>query len=151
MLHFFTKVRNWWLYRIGRRGSALFFFSFLDGIYCWSLLTLPSEVKNTPTFTYINDWAPLEAWAIAWGITSLVCFIGAFRKKDPVAFTAAIPIFLLWGTLYLAGDLAGEIYRGYVAAAIWYAFSLFVLLISGWPDTSGGDKWTQTSSSQLRS
>lgn len=137
------RAKSWWFRHVGRRGSALLFFSFLDGYYGWNLLTLPPVAESTPTFKFIDEFAPIEIWAGIWGITSLTCLVFAFRRWDGIAFAIAIALFALWGFIYVAGDVTGHIYRGNVAASIWFAFALFVLLISGWPEESGGDKWTQ--------
>lgn len=148
MLQVFAKAKIWWLRHVGRRGSALLFFAFLDCFYSWSLLTLPPAAKLTPAFKFVQDFAPIEVWAGVWGFVGLTCLGFAFRRWDGIAFTLAIALFLLWGTIYLWGGLAGEIYRGWVSSSIWYGFALFVGLISGWPEAPGGDKWrTQESSS----
>lgn len=124
------------------------FFAFLNSYYCWGLLSLPPEAKASPAFSFINGFAPIEVWAGLWGFSAFLCWIFAFRRGDAIAFAAGIAIYLLWGIIYLAGDIAGQIYRGSIAASIWFALSMFVGLISGWPEVPGGDKWTQASSSR---
>lgn len=148
MLPVVRNVKNWWLSVIGRRGSALLFFGLLDCFYSWSLLALPPEAKQTPSYIFVEKIAPVEVWAGVWGVVGLICFVSAFlpSRKDFIAFTAAIAVFSLWGLVYMAGDIAGAIYRGTVSAIIWFAFALFVFLISGWPEVRGGDEWTQESS-----
>lgn len=143
------QIKRWWMRRVGRRGSALLFFAFLNGYYTFGLLSLPREAANTQTFKFIDGFAPIEAWAGLWGFSSLLCLVFAFRRWDGIAFAGAILVYLLWGMIYLAGDIAGEIYRGSIAASVWFALAMFVWLISGWPEVPGGDKWlTQASSSQ---
>lgn len=124
------------------------FFAFLDLIYSWSLLTLPPEAKAAATYQYVGGTVPLAAWAALWATVGLICLASAFVRRDYAGFTAAIALKIIWGIVYLAGDIAGEIFRGWVAASIWWAMSLLILLISGWPETRGGDKWTTASSSQ---
>lgn len=143
-----ARATKWWMKNVGRRGSALLFFSFLDAFYSWSLLSLPPQAKESPTFQFIDRMVPIEICAAVWGFVGLICLIFAFRRWDGIAFTLAIALFLLWGIVYVAGDVANQIYRGWVGSTIWFAFALFVLLISGWPEAPGGDKWpTQASSS----
>lgn len=135
------KLKSWWLRHIGRRGSALQFFALLNAYYSWGLLTLPPQAKLSPAFLFIDGVVPVEVWSLAFGISSLLCLVCSFRRWDGIAFAATIAIYLLWGIIYLAGDIAGEIYRGSVSAALFFALSTFVGLISGWPEVPGGDKW----------
>lgn len=143
MLHFLKQLRNWWMLIVGRRGSALLFFAFLDFVYGGSLLTLPQEAKLSPTYEFIGKLAPIPLWGSAWTAVGIICLVSAFIRRDSIAFTSAICIKILWAIVFLSGDIAGDIYRGWVAASVWFAMSLLVIVISGWPETPGGDRWKQ--------
>jgi hypothetical protein len=129
-----ARVNHWLIYRIGRRGSALLFFGFLDLVYAYSLIAPTGEARRTPTFVFIAHTAPLWAWAALWGAVGVICLVQAFMVRDRVAFTAAMFVKVLFGVTTLFGWLTGAIERGYVAAAVWLALALLVYLLSTWPE-----------------
>jgi hypothetical protein len=120
--------------RVGRRGFSLLFLALLDLILAFSLADPPPEAVRTPTVRFIAGVAPLWAWAILWAVAGLLCLVGAFVTRDRIAFTAAVAIKTLWGSLYLAGSLTGALDRGWVAAAVWLPMAVWIAIISGWPE-----------------
>ena len=120
--------------RVGRRGAALLFFAFLDLIYCWSLLDPPRSTRDTAASVFLASILPLWLWALVWGIVGVICLVGAFRRRDEWAYTAAIAVKVLWGSLFAGGWLFADLERGYVSAAVWFALALLVALIAGWPE-----------------
>lgn len=119
---------------IGRRGTTLLFLATLDIIYAASLAKPPAEAARSATIIYITHVAPLGVWAALWGAVGLVCLAGAFTRRDRWAFTAAIGLKVLWGTVFLAGWAINGLDRGWVSAVIWLAFALLVYVIAGWPE-----------------
>lgn len=119
---------------IGRRGFSLLFFALLDFVYCASFLFVPPETRDTPSFKFITNIMPAWAWAVLWGGVGLTCAVGAFRKKDRVAFMAAAGLKWGWGTIYFLGWLLADFPRGYLGAAIWWALATWVLVLAGWPE-----------------
>ena len=115
--------------RVGRRGSALLFFAFLDAVYCYGLLTAPRPL--VPFYKWMAEIMPLGTWAACWGTVGVICLLYAFRQYDTPAFMFAVGLKVGWGLLSFWGWAAGAIDRGYVSAAIWLAFSAFVYLIAG--------------------
>lgn len=115
--------------RVGRRGAALLFFTLLDLVYCFALLTAPKPL--TPQYVWMSEIMPLTAWAACWGAVGLICLWFAFRTYDTPAFTAAVSLKVGWGLLSFFGWIAGVVDRGYVSAVIWLAFAAFVALIAG--------------------
>jgi hypothetical protein len=122
--------------RVGRRGVALLFFALLDVVFAVSLAATPPSTSGG--YEFLSTILPLWVWAIPWGVVGCMCLVQAFAVQDRVAFVAASALKAGWGVLYLAGFLAGEIPRGYVAAVIWLAFAGFVAVISGWPEPVRG-------------
>jgi hypothetical protein len=115
--------------RIGRRGSALLFFTLLDTIYCVGLLTAPRPLA--PFYVWMNGILPLAAWAGIWAAVAVICLFYAFLVHDTAAFMAAVGLKVAWGLLALFGWLAGQVERGYLTAVIWLGFAAFVFLIAG--------------------
>lgn len=115
--------------RIGRRGAALLFFTMLDFVYCYALLTAAQPLAAF--YEWMDSKVPLTAWAVVWGGVGLICLVYAFRTYDTVAFMAAVALKVAWGLFALFGWIAGEVDRGYVSAVIWLGFAAFVYLIAG--------------------
>lgn len=115
--------------RVGRRGCALLFFTLLDFVICYSLITAPRPLM--PFYTWMAQIMPIDAWAVCWGIVGAVCLVFAFRLYDTPAFMCAVGLKIVWGMLALLGWLAGVVDRGYVTAVVWLGFAAFVFLIAG--------------------
>lgn len=127
--------------RIGRRGCALLFFTLLDFVICYSLLTAPRPL--VPFYAWMAQIMPIDVWAACWGIVGAVCLIFAFRLYDTPAFMAAVGLKIVWGMLAFFGWLAG-VDRGYVTAVVWLGFAAFVFLIAGGipaPVRAGWRRW----------
>lgn len=120
--------------RVGRRGSALLFFSMLDWVYAFSLLNPPEESTRLPSLMFVSRIAPLWVWACLWLIPAVLCLCQAWTRHDQVAFTSAIAIKVLWGTLYLIGWVVVGLDRAYVSLVIWWALAGFVAIIASWPE-----------------
>lgn len=127
--------------RLGRRGYSLLFFSMLDWVYGFSLLHPPAETLQSPSLKFIRYVAPLWVWAVMWLIPAVLCLWQAWTRHDAVAFTAAIAIKVLWGTLYLVGWVVVGLDRAYVSVAVWWALAGFVAIIASWPEARSG-VWT---------
>jgi hypothetical protein len=123
--------------RVGRRGAALLFFAVLDLIYAFSLFNPAPSAVATPALQFVASLVPLWAWATAWLIVGLLCLIGAFWHEDSIAWTAAMAIKVLWGSVFLLGWLLVHLERGYVSAAIWLCTAALVALLAGWPEPNG--------------
>jgi hypothetical protein len=118
---------------VGRRGTCLLFFSLLDFVYALSLWRPAAAASATTRF--LADVMPLHTWASLWLAVGAVCLAGAFAHRfDPIAFTCAAGIKMLWAAVFAFGWIAGEIERGWVGAAVWLAFALLVMTLAGWPD-----------------
>jgi hypothetical protein len=115
--------------RIGRRGAALLFFTLLDLVYAYALLTAPRPL--TPFYAWMDRIMPLPVWAGCWAAVGLICLAFAFAVRDTAAFMAAVALKVGWGLPALFGWIGGHVPLGYISAVIWLAFAAFVYLIAG--------------------
>lgn len=130
--------------RVGRRGAALLFFTVLDLVYAFGLLTVPRPLP--PVYAWMQAIVPLWAWAGCWAAVGVACLAYAFLTYDTPAFVAAVSIKVGWGLLALLGWVSGVIDRGYVSAVIWLAFAAFVFLVAGGipPPARREPRWTRS-------
>lgn len=131
--------------RLGRRGAALLVFAALDAIYGIRLATVDPGTQEF--YDWLAKTLPMWVSALVWLTIGACCLLYAFLPCDRPAFSAAIGIKVLWGTLYLGGWIIGDVADGWVSTAIWLAFACCVGLIASWPEpVSGrGDAWTPPS------
>lgn len=120
--------------RIGRRGAILLSLAFIDGIYGVGLLNRPPEARAQPVYVWISGLAPLPVWGSLWLAVAVTCAAMAFVAYDVAAFTAAMALKVVWGTLAGAGWVLGEVPRGYVSTAIWYFAAFIVGITASWPE-----------------
>ena len=135
--------------RIGRRGSSLLFFGFLDLIYGYSLVYPDHYSRMSPAFAFYRDVMPMWGWATLWFGVGLTCLFHAFRRTDRWGFTAAIGLKVGWGLVSLGGWVFAGVERGWVAAAVWLAFAGWVWGVAGWSEPNSGEDlaWTGRRSS----
>lgn len=120
--------------RLGRRGYALLFFAILDWVYAFSLFNPPKDAAKLGSLMFVAHVAPLWFWAVLWLIPAVLCSWQAWTRSDEAAFTSAIAIKVLWGTLYLVGWVWVHLDRAYVLVAVWWALAGFVGIIASWPE-----------------
>lgn len=124
----YTRVTR----RVGHRGASLLLLGFFDEIYA---LSIPSAGSTgTATSRWLAYVAPLPLWASIWAAVGIVLIAGAFMLRDNFAFFAAVLLKLMWSMFYLLGWLLHGVYRGWVSAAVWGVFALWVLVVSTWPE-----------------
>ncbi len=133
-----TRLSRACLHRIGRRGASLLFLALLDAVFAYSLISLPLEAQQSPSWAFLLRLLPLNAWAAMWGGVGVLCAVQAFMLTDRLAFAAASLLKVLWGSVYLLGWAFGEIPRGWVFAAVWFGFAAFVQNIAGWREPPRG-------------
>lgn len=121
-------------HRIGRRGATLLFLGLLDAVYAVSLFTLPPETQASPSFVFLGQFMPFQAWGAMWGAVGATCLVQAFMRSDRVAFAAATLLKCAFGLVHLLGYTMYDVPRGYVSAVIWLAFGGWIAIISTWPE-----------------
>lgn len=132
--------------RVGHRGAVLLFFGLLDLVFSLSLWKPTPEAGRTQAIRFIADIAPLWLWATMWGVAGIVLLIGAFLRHDRWAFTIAVALKVLWGSVYLFGWLFAHLVRGWLSATIWLALALMLYVIADWPEPMEVDEWKHPSS-----
>lgn len=120
--------------RVGHRGAVLLFFALLDFAYAGSIAKPPAEAARSATVAFIAHVLPLPAWATLWAVAGLVLLVGAFRRHDSLAYATAAGIKTLWGGLFLFGWLLAGLDRGWVAAIVWLAMAVMLLIVATWPE-----------------
>lgn len=120
--------------RIGRRGTALLFFAFLDSVYAYGLYHPAPEYRRTSSVLFLEAIAPLQLWGTLWLIAGILCLINAFRINDRIGFAGAIAVKVLWGLLFLAGALVVHLDRAYISATLWLCMAGWIAIIASWPE-----------------
>lgn len=126
-------------HRIGRRGATLLFLGLLDLLVALNLATPTAIQLRTPTYAYLQQIMPIQAWASIWAAVGLICLAGmfappdgqGFARTDAPAFTAAVAIKIMWGILTAAMWLDGRLPHGYQASGIWLAFGGLIAVWAG--------------------
>lgn len=122
--------------RVGRRGTTLLFLALLDVVFAGSLFHPQAEAARSASTRFLADLAPLWAWGGLWLAVAALCTVGAFRRNDRWAFTAAMALKVLWGGVYIFGWAIAGLDRGWLGGVVWWAFAAFVYVVSGWPEES---------------
>jgi hypothetical protein len=121
-------------HRVGRRGCFLLFLALLDLLLAYSM-TPAATVAKLPTYAYLSQYLPLQAWAGIWAGVGIICGIQAFARRDHAAFTVAVALKLVWATLYIAAWMEADVPRGWVGAVLFYALGGVTAIIASWPES----------------
>jgi hypothetical protein len=126
----------------GRRGRALLGFAAIDTVWGVRLATVDPDA--TDFYLWLDTLSPLWWWSLPWFAVTGMCLVGAFQQCDRVAFGGAIGIKVMWGALYVSGQVLGEVREGWPSAAVWLGFAWLVWLVAGWPEPIDrkGAVWT---------
>ena len=120
--------------QLGRRGIILSCFGFI-----WTLIGYGQLVTPQPDqrgLKVLLAVMPLNVWGWCWivaGVTALLC-AWAPPGRDTAGFVSLVLIVMPWMATYLAAWLLGAYPRGWVAAAIWAALVVTILVVAGWPE-----------------
>lgn len=131
MLTFLIKL---W-HHTGRRGTFLLFWSFLwiSTGYRWI-----EEPPVSDNYISLFRTLPSEAWGWIFMATGLIMGLGAhFKKLDYISFAVSAYISAFVGTMVLLGYLPGipgPADTGFTVALTYFLYTIFVLVIAGWPE-----------------
>ncbi|MFD7609731.1 hypothetical protein [Streptomyces sp. NPDC059828] len=80
------------------------------------------------------DLAPLAVWGWLWVTAGLIAVVSAFLPQgvDWLGFLSLPAIVLPWMLSYLASWALGIFDRGWIAALVWGAIAVPVLVVAGW-------------------
>jgi len=118
---------------LGRRGAILLSYGFV-----WSLIgygQITSPVPDRRGLKVLLDVMPLHVWGWCWIIAGLVAAVSAFlpQGRDAPGFVALVLIVLPWMLGYLLSWWPLGLYpRGWIAAALYGALTLPVVVVAGW-------------------
>jgi peptidoglycan/LPS O-acetylase OafA/YrhL len=117
---------------LGRRGAILLSYGTVWALYGYGQFISPPAEQ--PGLTLAVQMMPLHAWAILWIGTGLLAVVAAWLKQgvDWFGFVALVLIVLPWMLSYFVSWLQGDFPRGWVAAAVWAAIAVPVLVVAGW-------------------
>jgi hypothetical protein len=123
-------------HRIGRRGAVLQVLSVAFAAYGYSLIALTRETEAALPVDVMAWVFPIDVWGGAWLATAVVGLYASFRAKANAMYAYALYTGMasFWGLGMLASHFLQEPYdpRGWVAGAVFSAFGVLLLIISGW-------------------
>ncbi|MEU9470407.1 hypothetical protein AB0D78_28085 [Streptomyces avermitilis] len=118
---------------LGRRGAILLSYGTVWSLYGYGQLISPLR-EQQPGLGLALQLMPFTVWAVAWIVAGLLAVAAALLPQgvDWFGFVGLVLIVLPWTTSYLASWLLGDFPRGWVAAAVWAAIAVPVIVVAGW-------------------
>lgn len=120
--------------QLGRRGTILSCYGIVWILYGFGQLVTPQPDQRG--LQYALYVAPLEVWAWLWIVVGVIAMTCAWAPpgRDAAGFIALVLIVVPWMVTYLAAWMAGDLPRGWVAAAIWMLICIPIMVVAGWPE-----------------
>jgi len=117
---------------LGRRGAILLSYGTVWALYGYGQLGSPPAAQ--PGLTLAMQLLPLTVWGWLWLVTGILASVSAFVPQgvDWFGFVALVLIVLPWTLSYLVSWLQADFPRGWVAAAVWGAIAVPVIVVAGW-------------------
>lgn len=117
---------------LGRRGAILLSYGTVWALYGYGVLIAPRV--NLIGLELALQLLPQTVWGWLWITAGLIALTSAWLPQgvDWPGFLALPLIVLPWMTSYLAAWIQGDNPRGWVAAAVWAAIAVPVLVVAGW-------------------
>jgi hypothetical protein len=105
----------------------------------WALYGLAQVTMPPPDqrgLALLLNLMPLAAWGWCWISAGLVAVVYAWAPpgRDAAAFLALVIVVVPWMASNLASWFLGDNSRGWIAAAVWTAITVPVLVVAGWPE-----------------
>lgn len=120
---------------LGRRGAILLSYGTVWALYGFAQITSPQPDQRGLTLAV--QMLPLSVWGGLWVATGFLALGAAFMPQgvDWFGFVGLVLIVLPWTLAYLVAWLQGDYPRGWVAAAVWAAIAVPVIVVAGWRET----------------
>lgn len=119
---------------LGRRGAILLSYGAVWSLYGYGVLVSP--LPSQPGLALAIDLLPLRVWGWLWIGAGLIALVSAWLPQgvDWLGFLTLPLIVLPWMLSYLTAWLQGVFPRGWIAAAVWAAIAVPVLVTAGWSE-----------------
>jgi hypothetical protein len=120
--------------QLGRRGAILSCYGIVWALYGLAQVTMPQPDQRG--LALLIKLMPLAAWGWCWIGAGLVALVYAWAPpgRDAVAFPALVIVVVPWMASNLATWALGDNPRGWIAAAVWTAITVPVLVVAGWQE-----------------
>jgi hypothetical protein len=117
---------------LGRRGAILLSYGTVWSLFGYGQLISP--LPPQPGLTLALQMMSLHAWGWLWITAGAIALVSAWLPQgvDWPGFLALPLIVLPWMLSYFVSWLQGDFPRGWVAAAVWAAIAVPVLVVAGW-------------------
>ncbi|MFI1166584.1 hypothetical protein ACH4UM_24010 [Streptomyces sp. NPDC020801] len=117
---------------LGRRGAILLSYGTVWSLFGYGQLVSPQT--GQPGLGLAIQLLPLHVWGWLWITAGLIALASAWAPQglDWPGFLALPLIVLPWMLSYFTAWLQGDFARGWVAAAVWAAIAVPVLVVAGW-------------------
>lgn len=117
---------------LGRRGTILLSYGTVWSLVGYAQLVTPQP--RQPGLHLALALLPMHAWGWLWITAGLIALASAWMPQglDWPGFLALPLIALPWWLSYLVAWIQGTFPRGWVAAAVWAAIAVPVLVVAGW-------------------
>lgn len=118
---------------LGRRGAILLSYGTVWALYGFGQLVTPQPDQRG--LQLLTNLMPLDVWAALWIVCGLVAVVAAFVPQgvDWFGYLALVVIVLPWMLSYLLSWWPLATFpRGWVAALVWGAIAVPVIVVAGW-------------------
>lgn len=121
--------------QLGRRGVILLAYGTVWALVGYGQIIAPQPDQRG--LTLATQMLPLHAWGWLWIGTGFIAIASAWLPQgvDWPGFLALPLIVLPWMLSYLTAWIQGDFPRGWVAAAVWGALAVPVIVVAGWRET----------------
>lgn len=120
---------------LGRRGAILIAYGLVWSLYGFGQLAAPQPDQRGLT-VLLHIW-PMPVWAWAWITAGAIALIAAWlpQGRDWWGFLALVVIVIPWTLAYLVSWWPlNEFPRGWIAAAVWAAIAVPIIVAAGWAE-----------------
>ena len=113
---FWRVCRHGWVYK-NERTWAIMFMAYLSVRLILGYLVFPPKGEDPKQIlTFLDNFAPLYVFGLAWVACFVVCCAQAFRKRDTIAMTLFACLNFLWFLSYAVDYFTSIVHKEYSRA-----------------------------------